>query len=194
MVLLRRAYRRSVVGAILVGALLATLTLPALAAPPRGRLGVGDSIMLSASDELADYGFGVYAEVGRQFDSGVGVVRRLATRGKLPRNVVVHLGTNGPVDAAECAALVGYAPKRQVYLVNVRVPRDWESDVNDTLRACAAPYERVHYLNWWKKSGRHLDEWLADDGYHLTAAGQDAYAAWVDERVDAVVRALKAAG
>ena len=194
MVLLRRVAQRSVVGSIVVGVLVLALAGPAPAAPPRGRFGVGDSIMLSASDELADYGFGVNAEVGRRFDAGVGVVKRLATRGKLPRNVVVHLGTNGPVEPAECAALVGYAPKRQVYLVNVRVPRDWESEVNDTLRACAAPYERVHYLNWWKKSARHLDEWLADDGYHLTAAGQDAYAAWVDGRVDVVVRALKAAG
>jgi hypothetical protein len=191
MVLLRRAYRRSVVGAILVGALLATLTLPALAAPPRGRLGVGDSIMLSASSELADYGFDTNAEVGRQFSVGVGVVKRLATHGKLPRNLVVHLGTNGPVDPTDCAALVAYAPKRQVYLVNVRVPRDWEADVNETLRACASGRDRVHYLDWWKKSGRHVDEWLAKDGYHETVEGQAAYAAWIDERVDRVVRSLR---
>ena len=178
------------VGALAVGALLAGAALPAWAEVPRGRMGVGDSIMVSATPELAEYGFDTNAEVGRQFDAGVGVVRRLEGRGKLPRNVVVHLGTNGPVDPSDCAALIGDAPKRQVYLVNVRVPRAWESDVNDTLRACAAPYERVHYLNWWKKSGRHLDEWVADDGYHLTPEGQAAYAAWIDDRVDAVVQAL----
>jgi hypothetical protein len=164
---------------------------PAAASPARGRFGVGDSIMFSAASELADYGFDTNAEVGRQFSAGVGVVKRLATHGKLPRNIVVHLGTNGPVDPADCSALIGYAPKRQVYLVNVRVPRDWEDDVNETLRACAAGYARVHYLNWWKKSGRHLDEWLAKDGYHLTAEGQAAYAAYIDERVDRVVRSLR---
>ncbi len=146
--------------------------------------------MLSASSELADYGFETNAEVGRQFSAGVGVVKRLATHEKLPRNLVVHLGTNGPLDPADCAALIAYAPKRQVYLVNVRVPRDWEADVNETLRACASGRDRVHYLDWWKKSGRHL-EWLAKDGYHVTAEGQAAYAAWIDERVDRVVRSLR---
>ena len=92
------------------------------------------------------------------------------------------------------SALIGSTRGRQVYLVNVRVPRDWEDDVNASLRACAASYARVHYLNWWKKSARHLDGWIADGGYHLTAEGQDGYAAWIDDRVDAVVRALRAAG
>jgi len=184
----RRA--RAAAAALGVGLLLATAVV-AGAAVPRGRFGVGDSVMLSASSELADYGFDTNAEVGRQISAGVGVVKRLATHDKLPRNLVVHLGTNGPVDAPDCAALIAYAPKRQVYLVNVRVPRDWEDDVNETLRTCAAGYDRVHYLNWWKKSGRHLDEWLAKDGYHVTAEGQAAYAAWIDERVDRVVRSLR---
>lgn len=187
----RRTARRSAMGIVVTGVLVLVCSAPASAGVPRGRFVVGDSIVLSASDELADFGFGVNAEVGRRFDVGVRVVRRLATHGELPRNVVVHLGTNGPVDPDDCAALIGLAPKRQIYLVNVRVPRDWEDDVNATLRACARPYERVHHLNWWKKSGRSLDEWFAKDGFHLTAEGRSGYAAWIDERVDRVVRALR---
>ncbi|HSL10350.1 MAG TPA: hypothetical protein VLA82_03440 [Actinomycetota bacterium] len=186
-----RTSGRSVLGIVTAGALVLACSAPAFAGVPRGRFGIGDSIMLSASSELADYGFGTNAEVGRRFDVGVRIVRRLATHAKLPRNVVVHLGTNGPVDPDDCAALIGLAPKRQIYLVNVRVPRDWQDDVNATLRACARPYERVHHLNWWKKSGPHLDEWLAKDGFHLTAEGRAGYAAWIDERVDRVVRALR---
>lgn len=188
----RRTFRR-LCGAVLVGSLAFTVAVPSAAAVPRGRFGVGDSIMLSAADELADFGFDRNAEVGRRFDAGVRVVRRLATNGKLPRHVVVHLGTNGPLAIEDCEELVGHARKRQVYLVNVRVPRWWEEDVNDTLRACAAGYDRVHLLNWWRKSGRHLDTWLANDGYHLTSDGQAGYAAWIDERVDRVVRALRSA-
>jgi hypothetical protein len=190
--MLRTPGRRArAAAAALAACLILAAAATASAAVPRGRFGVGDSIMLSASSGLADHGFDTNAEVGRQFSAGVGVVKRLATHGKLPRNLVVHLGTNGPVDPADCAALIAYAPKRQVYLVNVRVPRDWEADVNETLRACASGHDRVHYLDWWKKSGRHLDEWLAKDGYHVTAEGQAAYAAWIDERVDRVVRSLR---
>jgi hypothetical protein len=186
--MLRTPGRRArAAAAALAACLILAAAATASAAVPRGRFGVGDSIMLSASSELADYGFDTNAEVGRQFSAGVGVVKRLAIHDKLPRNLVVHLGTNGPVDPADCAALIASAPKRQVYLVNVRVPRDWEADVNETLRACASG----HHLDWWKKSGRHLDEWLAKDGYHVTAEGQAAYAAWIDERVDRVVRSLR---
>src|ERR687894_198376 len=91
----RRA--RAAAAALGVGLLLATAGV-ADAAVPRGRFGVGDSIMLSASSELADYGFDTNGEVGRRVSAGVGVVKRLATHDKLPRNLVVHLGTNGPVD------------------------------------------------------------------------------------------------
>jgi hypothetical protein len=149
--------------------------------------------MLSSADELADFGFRTNAEVGRRFSAGVAIVRRLAERDVLPRHVVVHLGTNGPLDPGECEELVLAAPRRQIYLVDVRVPRDWETEVNDALRACARTSERVHHLNWWRRSGRHLDAWLAADGYHLTPEGQLGYAAWIDARVDAVVRALRAA-
>ena len=183
-------------GGVLVGVLAASVAVtavPSAAASrvPHGRFGVGDSIMLSASDELAADGFRTNAEVGRQFIAGVDIVRRLATRDRLPRHAVVHLGTNGPVDVDDCARLIGDAPRRQIYLVNVRVPRVWEGAVNETLRACARPYARVHYLNWYRKSGRRLDDWIAPDGYHLTADGQAAYAAWIDARVDAVVESQR---
>lgn len=188
--MLRRSRRPVVI--LLVGIALLAVTSPARAEVPRGRFGVGDSIMLSAADELAGHGFGVNAEVGRRFAAGVDVVRSLAGRGTLPRHVIVHLGTNGPVTAEECAALVAQAPHRQVYLVNVRVPRDWETSVNETLRTCAAAYARVHLLNWWRKSGRQPELWLADDGYHLTAEGRAVYAAWIDARVDAAIEARRA--
>ncbi len=185
---------RRVSGSVLAVSVLLVQLAPAAGAAkvPHGRFGLGDSIMLSASDELADFGLDdINAEVGRQFSAGVPIVRRLASKGKLPRHVVVHLGTNGPVDPDDCDDLVGYATGRQIYLVNVRVPRSWEDDVNATLHACADRYARVHYLNWWKKSARHRRDWIADDGYHLTAEGQEAYAAWIDGKVDAVVRSLR---
>jgi hypothetical protein len=165
-------------------------SLPAGAAIPKGRFGVGDSIMLSSSDELAPYGVGVDAEVGRQFSEGLPVVRRLVRREELPRNLIVHLGTNGYVQPEDCDKLVALAPGRRIFLTSIRVPRDWQDPNNDVLNACAARYDRVFMLRWAAESRNH-PEWFASDGYHLNATGQQAYADLLYGDVREVLRALR---
>jgi hypothetical protein len=164
---------------------------PAAARIPEGRLGVGDSIMLSSKDELEGYGVGVNAKVGRQFDDGLRVIRRLVEADTLPKRVIVHLGTNGWIDPAACDTLVGEVGHRRVFLVTIRVPRDWMRPNNARLRACDDAYERVHVVRWAMASGRHPD-WFADDGYHLNADGQAAYATYLDEQIDAILASLRA--
>jgi hypothetical protein len=182
-----RGIRRLVVVMLLA---VASLPVSASALVPAGRFGVGDSIMLSASEELAVHGVGVNAEVGRQFSEGLPVVRRLANNDRLPRNVVVHLGTNGYVQPSDCDALVSLAPNRRIFLTTVRVPRDWQDPNNDVLNACAARYDRVFVIRWFMFSKDH-PEWFAADGYHLNAEGQQAYADLIDGDVTTVLRSLR---
>ena len=69
---------------------------------PTGIAAYGDSVMLGAKAELTARGVSVDAVESRQFHSGVKLVRSAADKGTLPRNVVVHLGTN--VRVADWAA------------------------------------------------------------------------------------------
>lgn len=169
--------------------------LPARAAtedfPPKGRFGVGDSIMLSSEAELAMVEVPINAEVGRQFSAGLGVVRWRAAHGTLPRVVIVHLGTNGPIDPADCDELAALTPHRRVFLVSVRVPRSWQRPNNTILNECAGRYERVHIIRWSSHSRPHV-EWFAQDGYHLTAEGQLTYASFIDQTVDATLAVVRA--
>ncbi len=184
--------RRILSASLLAAALAVTWAGPAPAATPipHGRLGVGDSIMLSSSDELGAYGTPVNAKVGRQFSEGLHAVRVLEQEGLLPKRVIVHLGTNGWIDPADCEALVEAAgPSWRVFLVTIRVPRDWMRPNNLTLQACAAAYDRVHLIRWAMLSGPH-PEWFADDGYHLNPDGQAEYAAYIDARVDAILASI----
>jgi hypothetical protein len=161
---------------------------------PRGRLGIGDSIMLSATDELDAYEVEVHAKVGRQFDGGLHVARRLEAGGRLKQRVIVHLGTNGWIDPDDCDALVGVAgPHRRVFLLTVRVPRDWMKPNNEVIRTCAAAHERAYLIRWSMVSGRH-PEWFVDDGYHLNATGQERYAAFIDRTVDAILARVRGGG
>lgn len=194
---LKRRSRATVVLKVksLAGVVVLVLGLAAAPAwagsPPAGRFGVGDSIMVSSSDELDAFEWVVNAQVGRQFSTGVRVIRRWASRGSLPRRVIVHLGTNGAIDPADCDSLVEAAgPKRRIFLVTVKVPRGWQDPNNDLLRACAAAFEKVHLIRWYAHSRGH-GEWFAPDGYHLNASGQGEYASFLQERVDATLRQLR---
>jgi hypothetical protein len=181
--------RRIWLGVLLALGVLLSATSWVGASIPGGRFGVGDSIMLSSRDELDAYDIAVNAKVGRQFDDGLRVIHRLVEAGTLPKRVIVHLGTNGWIDATACDTLVEEVGSRRVFLVTVRVPRDWMQANNELIRSCAAAHERVHAIRWALVSGRH-PKWFADDGYHLNADGQAAYARYLDRQVDEILSSL----
>ncbi len=177
----------------LVGAVLAAgIAVLVSAQIPPGRFGIGDSILLSTSDELAPLGYGINAEVGRQFSAGLEVARRMANHGKLPRIVVFHLGTNGPIAAEDCAILVDIVGNRLLFLVTVKVPRPWEASNNDTINACVSASDRVHVVRWYARASLH-PEWFGEDGYHPNAEGQAAFVALVNQVVDETMAARRAA-
>jgi hypothetical protein len=175
---------------LLLAVLFAGLVAAPGAAAPSGRLGVGDSIMLSAADELASHRVPVNAEAGRRFADGLRVMKGLAARGTLPRLVIVHLGTNGLIGPGACDAVVTLAgTSRRVFLVTVRVPRPWQGRNNALLAACAFEHPRVHVLHWYVFSRGH-PPWFGGDGYHLTPLGQGAYAAFIDAGVGRIMQAI----
>ena len=154
----------------------ALLVLPASAdADP---IAIGDSVMKGARPQLRARGFTVNATVSRQFWQGVHLVERLERDGELPRHVVVHLGNNGYLSMESCRELVDAVGRRELALVNVRVPRSWRDENNDRLERCARGERNVHVIDWNRYSRGH-DGWFADDGYHLTPLGARRYAAYV---------------
>ena len=160
-------------------------TTPAFAGIPPGRYAIGDSVMLGARSALIGLGFRVSAEVSRQFDDAVHLVHHLAVGGHLPVNVVVHLGTNGLIDGADCDALVRVAGRdRHVYLVTVKMPRPYRDANNRRLRACGRRHDNASVIDWYAFS-RHHRAWFYDDGYHLRPVGRHEYAGLIDRSVRA---------
>jgi hypothetical protein len=157
------------------------------AAAPAGVLAVGDSVMLGSKPLLRRSGVRtVDAVVGRQFGSAVSIVERAAARGSLPRNVVVHLGTNGTVTLKACKGVVRHAgPERKVFLVTVRVPRAWQDSNNRTLRRCAAAYgeDRAEVVDWSAYSAGHPG-WFGADRVHPTPAGRSHYTSLIERAVE----------
>ena len=155
---------------------------PVHAGVPAGRYAIGDSVMLGAREALIARGIRVNADVSRQFDDAAPLIRKLATR-RLPTNVIVHLGTNGMIDGADCDALVRAAGRdRHVYLVTVKVPRDYRDPNNARLRACAHRHDNASVIDWYGLSRYHRS-WFYSDGYHLRPVGQREYARLINQSV-----------
>jgi lysophospholipase L1-like esterase len=169
--------RRGVIAGVvaLVSALVVGCAPPRPPVPAGSVLAIGDSVMVRAAPALAARGIAVDAVTSRQFKSAVPLVGLLAAAGRLPKTVVVHLGTNGSFSMATCDALVAAVGPRTLVFVNVNLDgrRSWEPAVNATLAACAARHH-LRLVNWKGYStGR---PWFEPDHIHLTANGAVAYA------------------
>ncbi len=139
--------------------------------------------MLGARPALIARGFRVNAEVSRRFRDVVPLVRQLAAGGHLPVDVIVHLGTNGLLDGADCDALFHLVGSdRHIFLVTVKVPRPYRDANNARLLACAHRHDNASVIDWYAFSRFH-SSWFYDDGYHLTPVGRSEYAALIDRSV-----------
>src|SRR5262245_62137717 len=144
-----------------------------------GRLGIGDSVMLGAKQQLRARGFGVVdAIVSRQFYRAPALVRYWRRQGRLPRNLVIHLGNNGTVGLSDCYHALRAAGRRNVFLVNLKVPRSWRVEDNHRLRHCARRFPNAYLVDWYGHS-HDRPGWFASDGYHLTGRGRIAYASFI---------------
>jgi hypothetical protein len=76
----------------------------------------------------------VDAEESRQFSAGVDKLQEYRDTGQLGDEVVVQLGTNGTVNPEEFDRMMGVLKGvKRVVIVNAKVPRPWEDQVNEVL-------------------------------------------------------------
>lgn len=139
---------------------------------------IGDSVMLDYSALLAaDLSHAaVKAAVGRQWRSGIALVRRLRATGSLGATVVVALGTNGPVTAADLTSMMAaLSGARRIVLVTVHVDQPWQAEVNAVLRTGARRYRDVVVADWSALATRHPG-WFYADRTHLPIGGPGARA------------------
>jgi hypothetical protein len=150
----------------------------ALRDPPRV-LAIGDSVMAGAAGTLRrefDRDAIVDAQEGRQPTDYASVVDGYREAGQLPDHVVVQIGNNGPVYYDDLAALrKALDGVDHVYLVNVEVPRSWESEVNSELTEFAGQWPEATVIDWHSAAAEN-GELTYDDQVHLTPEGESLYA------------------
>lgn len=139
---------------------------------------VGDSVMLDYQDPLQTDipGVNVDAAVSRQWSDGVQILQELKASGQLGAEVVVGLGTNGPITDSDFDAMMQVLTgASRVVFVNFHVDRSWQDPNNAVLAKGAARYPNVFVADWATLAAQN-PQWFGSDGTHLGIDGPGATA------------------
>ncbi len=137
---------------------------------------IGDSVMLDYQDPLQTLipGVNVDASVSRQWSEGESILQTLKADGLLGADVIVALGTNGPIndtDFDNMMAILGGASR--VVFVNVHVDRPWQDPNNAVLANGASRYPNAVVADWATLAAQN-PQWFGSDGTHLAINGPGA--------------------
>ena len=108
-------------------------------------------------------------------------MRHLKNRDKLRKKVIIHLGNNGYLERSDCDRATRIAgSRRHVYLVTLKVPRQWRAANNDRLNV--RPTAQQHVDHRLVRPQREPPGRFASDLYHLTASGARHYAGFIGRK------------
>ena len=139
-------------------------------------LALGDSVMLGCAPVLEQRlgsRLRVDAVVGRQAVDTISRLAEYRAHGDLPPTVIVQIGDNGPVwyrNLQRLREVLSGVP--HVVLVNVRVARSWQGEVDRALAEYVSSWPQAVLANWYG----HSSESLLVDGVHPSVAGRAIYA------------------
>jgi hypothetical protein len=136
---------------------------------------IGDSVMLLAVKGLARAGFNVNAQGCRRWSQGHAILARKKRRGRLPRLVVMALGTNWSIKRREIGRTRRMLGRRRVLaIVTPREPGGSPTDARRVRAAARAHPRNIKLLDWVRYSRGH-GSWFGGDGIHLTQTGVRNY-------------------
>lgn len=147
------------------------------AQPPniKQTLAIGDSVMLDIEPYLREAVPHVTIDglVGRQLKDAINTSSNYRKFNSSTSAVILELGTNGPFTDEQLNELLDQFNKAHIYLVNTRVPRGWQEEVNNSI-ASADSRSNVTVVDWYSLSSGQ-SQYFASDGVHLTKTGAKAY-------------------
>lgn len=134
---------------------------------------IGDSVMVDIGDYFRSFvpKADINGKVGRQLVEATSLAKRQYQSYRDKNDIVVlELGTNGDFTEEQLNSLLEQFGEADIYLVNTRVPRSYESHVNQVLAKAAKKRANVTLVDWYSRSENHT-EYFAPDGIHLQPPG-----------------------
>ena len=141
----------------------------------------GDSVMVGAQAYLQQVfpGIKVSAHEGQQPWVTLGKVAASQQAHDPGAIVIIHTGDNGVIPPDQLGSVLkSLSRAKKIFILNDRVPRDWQGPNNSTLRSVVPRYHNAVLLDWYHESGEHPN-WLYSDGIHLRPDGASGYTNFV---------------
>ncbi|MEB2356864.1 acetyltransferase [Bacillus pumilus] len=137
-------------------------------------LAIGDSVMLDIAPNLekAYAQITIDAKVGRQMNEAVSIAPQYASFNQSNAAVIIELGTNGYFTEGTLTAFIQQFSKAHIFLVNTKVPRSWEKDVNAVIQRVADQHSNVTLIDW-HSAATGQPSYFQPDGVHLSTKGSD---------------------
>lgn len=137
-------------------------------------VGVGDSVMLGAIDNLyKQFANGYFdAKVSRSLWAASGILDELSSQDLLKGPVVINLGANGDCTTSCRNAIIEKSGDHEVFWLTVT--NDEQVHINDKLKKMAEEHSNLYIIDWAEISKGHKEYFYAD-GIHLTGKGRVAY-------------------
>ncbi|UAL53589.1 acyltransferase family protein [Metabacillus dongyingensis] len=147
---------------------------------------IGDSVLIDVAPYLKKEfpNIMIDAKVGRQMQEAANIVKVLKKSNELGSCVIIELGTNGSFSEEHLSSLIELiGSKRDIILVNVRVPRPWEAVVNSILNNVESGHPNAEIVDWYSASA-YQEEYFAPDGIHLNEQGSQMMAFLIAEKIN----------
>ena len=112
-------------------------------------------------------GINVEAAVSRQWSDGVQLLQELKASGQLGAEIIVGLGTNGPITDSDFDAMMQVlSGASRVVFVNTHVDRPWQDPNNAVLARGVARYSNAVVVDWASLATQN-PQWFGGDGTHI---------------------------
>lgn len=147
---------------------------------------IGDSIMVNVGEALQKRipNAVIDGEVGRQVRDTLELVEdKYDEYGGSDDIIVIQLGTNGTFTEEELDALISAFGEAKIYFVNTRVPRSWETSVNENLEEAEKQHNNVTIIDWHSHS-EGKTEYFSTDGVHLLPEG-------IESMTDLIIKEIR---
>lgn len=143
--------------------------------------GVGDSVMLAASDALyAEFPNGYFDAVfGRVSGESLVSLQNLSAGGKLGDVVVLSVITNDPITPDMIESFIQSCGDRPVFFITAYgIPMDSTL----TMESVASQHKNVYVVDWRSYASGH-PEWIMSDGLHPNKTGSQYYAQLLHDEI-----------
>ncbi len=147
-------------------------------------LAIGDSIILDIAPSLNEKynNITIDGKIGRQMSEAATLAAKYTTFNDSDKAVIIELGTNGYFTNKQIDKLLDSFSKSHIFLINIRVPRSWESKVNKILKEKAEERENVTLIDWYSTASKH-PEYFDQDGVHLNSKGVESLESLIIENL-----------